>query len=133
MALTSKKVARPTTRRLNEEPDPVGFGTTLAEIIAELKDTYRARLHAFLRVFLLVKLCAGRTPEHARRDPGAGRAGPCQLRPQGHNLSSQFFRILSHGGRAVVQHRGSLAATSQTIIHYTISPIHQYITTITFT
>jgi hypothetical protein len=36
----------------------VGFGTTLTEIIAELKDAYRARLHSFLRVFLLVRLDA---------------------------------------------------------------------------
>jgi hypothetical protein len=52
----SKKITRPTTRRPNEDPDPVGFGTPLAEIIADLKDAYRARLHAFLRVFLLVRL-----------------------------------------------------------------------------
>jgi hypothetical protein len=56
MPLTSKKVSRPTTRSPNEDLDPVGFGTTLAEIVAELKDAYRARLHAFLRVFLLVRL-----------------------------------------------------------------------------
>lgn len=36
----------------------MGFGTTLTEIIAELKDAYRARLHSFLRVFLLVRLDA---------------------------------------------------------------------------
>jgi hypothetical protein len=56
MKSTSKKGARPTTKALNDDPDPLGFGTTLAEIIAELKDAYRARLHAFLRVFLLVRL-----------------------------------------------------------------------------
>ena len=39
-----------------DDPDPVGFGTTLAEMIAELQDAYRARLHAFLRKFTLVTL-----------------------------------------------------------------------------
>ena len=56
MRSTSQKVARSTTRRPNEDADPVGFGTTLTEIIADVKDAYRARLHAFLRVFLLVRL-----------------------------------------------------------------------------
>ena len=54
MALTSKKRARPTTKSPNDGPDPLGFGATLAEIIAELQDAYRARLHAFLRKFTLV-------------------------------------------------------------------------------
>ena len=58
MPLTSKKAVRPTTRSSNEDPDPVGFGTTLAEIIAELQDAYRARLHAFLLKSLLVRLDA---------------------------------------------------------------------------
>jgi hypothetical protein len=56
MTLKSTKLAQPTSRTHNEEPDPVGFGTPLAEMIAELKDAYHARLHAFLRVFLLVRL-----------------------------------------------------------------------------
>ena len=56
MPLTSKKLARPTTKRPNEDPDPVGYGTILAEMIAKLQDAYHARLHAFLRVFLLVRL-----------------------------------------------------------------------------
>ena len=56
MTLRSKKVARPTSRSPNEVPDPVGFGTTLAETIAALQNAYRARLHAFLRKFTLVTL-----------------------------------------------------------------------------
>ncbi len=56
MKSTSKKVARPTTRRPNEDPDPVGFGRVFAEIFSKLEDAYRARLRAFLRMFLLVKL-----------------------------------------------------------------------------
>ena len=56
MVLTSKRHARPTTKAPNDDPDPVGFGTTLAQMIAELQDAYRARLHAFLRKFLLVQL-----------------------------------------------------------------------------
>jgi hypothetical protein len=56
MTLTPKKVARPPTKSPNEDPDPVGFGATLAEMIAALQDAYRARTHAFLRVFLLVRL-----------------------------------------------------------------------------
>jgi len=58
MRSTSQKVARSTTRNPNEDPDPVGFGTTLAEIIADLQDAYRARLHAFLLKYLLVRLDA---------------------------------------------------------------------------
>ena len=58
MALTSKKRARPTTKSPNDGLDPVGFGATLAEIIAELEDAYRARLHAFLRKFTLVTLAS---------------------------------------------------------------------------
>ena len=58
MALTSKKRARPTTKSPNDGPDPAGFGATLAEIIAELQDAYRARLHAFLRKFTLVTLAS---------------------------------------------------------------------------
>jgi hypothetical protein len=58
MALTSKKRARPTTKSPNDGLDPVGFGATLAEIIAELQDAYRARLHAFLRKFTLVTLAS---------------------------------------------------------------------------
>jgi hypothetical protein len=58
MPLTSKKVSQPTTRSANEDPDPVGFGTTLSEIIAELKDAYHARLRSFLLKFLLVRLDA---------------------------------------------------------------------------
>ena len=58
MALTSKKRARPTTKSPNDGLDPVGFGATLAEIIAELQDAYRARLHAFLLKYLLVRLDA---------------------------------------------------------------------------
>ena len=56
MVLTSKRRARPTTMVPTDDPDPVGFGTTLAEMIAELQDAYRARLHAFLRKFTLVTL-----------------------------------------------------------------------------
>jgi hypothetical protein len=56
MVLSLKKRARPTTEAPNDEPDPVGFGTTLAEMIAELQRAYRARLHAFLRKFLLLQL-----------------------------------------------------------------------------
>jgi hypothetical protein len=58
MPLTSKKVSQPTTRSPNEDPDPVGFGTTLAEIIADLQDAYHARLRAFLLKYLLVRLDA---------------------------------------------------------------------------
>ena len=50
-----KKVTRPTTKAPNDGPDPLGFGATLAEIIAELQDAYRVRLHAFLRKFTLVR------------------------------------------------------------------------------
>ena len=56
MTSKSRKVARPTTRSPNEDPDPVGFGTTLAEMIAGLQDAYRARLQAFLRKFTLLQL-----------------------------------------------------------------------------
>ena len=51
-----KKVARPTTKAPNDSPDPVGFGTSLAHMIAELQHAYRARLHAFLRKFTLLQL-----------------------------------------------------------------------------
>jgi hypothetical protein len=56
MKSMSKKGARPTTQALNGGPDPVGFARVLAEIIAELQDAYRARLHAFLRMFPLLRL-----------------------------------------------------------------------------
>jgi hypothetical protein len=74
MKSTSKKVTRPTTKALNNDPDPVGFGTTLAEIIAELKDAYHARLHAFLRRFVLVRF----EPAVHRRvvDAGTNHGGP---------------------------------------------------------
>ena len=94
----SKKVTRPTTKALNDDPDPVGFGTTLAEIIAKLKDAYRARLHAFLRVFLLVRTRAGCAPDHFRRGNDAGR--PSQLRPPHHCVSPQRVGILPRGRRA---------------------------------
>jgi hypothetical protein len=58
MRSTSQKVSRPTTRSPNEDPDPVGFGTTLAEIIADVQDAYHARLRAFLLKYLLVRLDA---------------------------------------------------------------------------
>ena len=97
MKLTSKKVARPTTRTPSDDPDPLGFGTKLAEIIAELKDAYHARLRAFLLKFLLVRLDAGRAPAHPRRGNGAGR--PRQLRPQDHRPSPRRVRLLSRGRR----------------------------------
>ena len=97
MALTSKKRARPTTKSPNDGPDPVGFGTTLAQIIAELQDAYRARLHAFLRKFLS-STRAGRAPAHLRCGHGAGR--PRQLRLQDHLLSPRRVRLLSCSRRA---------------------------------
>jgi hypothetical protein len=56
MTLKSKKVAQRTTQTPNEDPDPMGFGTTLAELVAELKDAYHTQLRAFLLKFLLVRL-----------------------------------------------------------------------------
>jgi hypothetical protein len=56
MALISKKGARPTTKALNDDPDPVGFGRVFAEIYAKLEEAYQARLRVFLLKFLLVKL-----------------------------------------------------------------------------
>jgi hypothetical protein len=95
MALISKKRARPTSRTPREEPDPVGFGTTLAEMIAELKDAYRARLHAFLRAFLLVRLA----PAALRSvlDAATTQGGPVSfdLRITVHpRNASGFFRVV---------------------------------------
>ena len=56
MTSTPKKFVRPTTRKPNEDADPVGFAGTLAAIYAQLEDAYYARLRAFLCVFLLIKL-----------------------------------------------------------------------------
>jgi hypothetical protein len=64
MALTSKKGARPTTKALNDDPDPVGFGRVFAEIYAKLEEAYHAQLRAFLRRNLLV---GGLAPAVRRR------------------------------------------------------------------
>ena len=92
MALTSKKRARPTTKSPNDGLDPVGFGATLAEIIAELQDAYRARLHAFLRMFLLL----GLAPAVRRSIFAAVTArGRPVIRLQDHILSPRCVRLLS--------------------------------------
>jgi hypothetical protein len=49
-----KHGARPTARTPLDVPDPLGFGTKLAEIIAEMQDAYRAPLRAPLHELLLV-------------------------------------------------------------------------------
>ena len=91
----SKKVTRPTTKALNDDPDPVGFGTTLAEIIAKLKDAYRARLHAFLRVFLLVKLAPAvlRTIFDAATTQGGPVSFDLRITVYPRNASG-FFRVV---------------------------------------
>ena len=52
----------------------MGFGRKIAEIIAELKDAYHARLHACLRRFVLVRF----EPAVHRRvvDAGTNHGGP---------------------------------------------------------
>jgi hypothetical protein len=45
-----KKLARPTTRKPNQGPDPVGLFPALSE---KLKEAYQAQLHAFLRQNLI--------------------------------------------------------------------------------
>jgi hypothetical protein len=49
MKSTSKKGARPTTKALNDDPDPLGFA-------AKLEEAYYAQLHAILRKNLIVGL-----------------------------------------------------------------------------
>ena len=49
MALTSKKVARPTTQTPHQDPDPAGLFPALSA-----QQAYHAQLRAFLRKFLLV-------------------------------------------------------------------------------
>jgi hypothetical protein len=95
MPLTSKKGSRPATRSPNEDPDPVGFGTTLAETIAELKDAYRARLHAFLRVFLLVRLAPAvlRTIFDAATTQGGPVSFDLRITVYPRNASG-FFRVV---------------------------------------
>lgn len=58
-----KQVARPTTRTPLDGPDPLGFGTKLAKIIAEMQNAYRAPLRASLDEFLLVEF----SPNSRRR------------------------------------------------------------------
>jgi len=79
-----KKVARPTTKAPNEDPDPVGFGTTLTQMIAGLEVAYRARLHAFLRKFTLVTLAPA-----ARRQVFS--AVTAQGRPVSFDLRITFY------------------------------------------
>jgi hypothetical protein len=66
MALTRKKVVRakkavrrPTTRTPLDGPDPLGFGTKLAKIIAEMQAAYRAPMCASLHELLLVEFSPG--------------------------------------------------------------------------
>ena len=92
MALTSKKRARPTTKSPNDGLDPVGFGATLAEIIAELQDAYRARFSFPAQVHSR-HTRVGRAPTHLRCGHGAGP--PRQLRLQDHILSPRCVRLLS--------------------------------------
>jgi hypothetical protein len=58
-----KQVAHPTTRTPLDGPDPLGFGTKLAKIIAEMQNAYRAPLRASLDEFLLVEF----SPNSRRR------------------------------------------------------------------
>jgi len=79
----SEKVTRPTALTLNtaptlnKDPDPVGFGTTLADTMAELQDLYRERLRAFLEVSARLDL----VPPLRRRilDAVTARGGPVSL------------------------------------------------------
>jgi hypothetical protein len=66
MALTRKKVVRakkavrrPPTRTPLDGPDPLGFGTKLAKIIAEMQAAYRAPMCASLHELLLVEFSPG--------------------------------------------------------------------------
>jgi hypothetical protein len=86
MALTRKKVvrakkavrpqslARPTTRTPLDGPDPLGFGTKLAKIIAEMQAAYRAPMCESLHELLLVEF----SPDSRRRmlDAPTARGGP---------------------------------------------------------
>ena len=69
-----KQVARPTTRTPLDGPDPLGFGTKLAKIIAEMQAAYRAPLRASLHELLLVEF----SPDARRRmlDAPTARGGP---------------------------------------------------------
>jgi hypothetical protein len=79
----SEKVTWPTAPTLNnaptlsKDPDPLGFGTTLAETIAELQDVYRERLRAFLEVSARLDL----VPPVRRRifDAATARGRPVSL------------------------------------------------------
>jgi hypothetical protein len=69
MTLTSQKVARSsTTRSPNEDPDPLSFGTTLADIIAELKDA-KAILTAIVKIQLRLAQRAAGAVEAGWEDP----------------------------------------------------------------
>ncbi len=72
-----KQVARPTTRTPLDGPDPLGFGTKLAKIIAEMQNAYRAPLRASLHELLLVEF----SPDARRRmlDAPTARGGPASF------------------------------------------------------
>ena len=81
MALTRKKVVRakkavrrPTTRTPLDGPDPLGFGTKLAKIIAEMQAAYRAPMCESLQELLLVEF----SPDSRRRmlDAPTAQGGP---------------------------------------------------------
>jgi hypothetical protein len=84
MALTRKKVVRakkavrrPTTRTPLDGPDPLGFGTKLAKIIAEMQAAYRAPMCESLHELLLVEF----SPDARRRmlDAPTARGGPASF------------------------------------------------------
>lgn len=89
-----KQVAHPTTRTPLDGPDPLGFGTKLAKIIAEMQNAYRAPLRASLDEF---------APKDARCAHGAGTS--CEFLGRDYHVPRRCVRLSSCGRHAAEDSR----------------------------